>query len=213
MAPFKYQNWKKRESEQRILNGLSTGDRSFGELLDLTHLSKPILSMRLKSLEKERRVKVVPDTKTKRFLYHLEYGKLSDPEKARVLLHSLSVLVIAYLEESAEASISDKEYAHRLMEGFTALQNFRMFEILILPRSEQEEYLRAALGPEFAERIPKLFPEGRNVFGHILESMAPKEQAIYRTESVKDAASQLLKYLNTTIKEPIRYQPAEESKT
>jgi hypothetical protein len=169
--------------------------------------------MRLKNLEKDGRIKVVSDTKTKRFLYHLEYGKLNKLEKARVLLHSLSMLVLVHLEKSAETSISDNEYANRLMEGFTALQNFRIFEILVLPKSEQNEYLKAVFGPEFAERIPKLFPKGRNVFWHILKSMAPTEQALYKTESVKNAASQLLKYLNRSIKGPIKFQPAEESGT
>jgi DNA-binding HxlR family transcriptional regulator len=201
MTPFTFQQWKRKESEQRILDALSTCDRSFGELLGLTQLSKPILSTRLKDLEKDTKVKTVPDTKTKRFLYHLEYGKLNDVEKAHVLVDSLSKVTLDYLEELADnTSISDKEYSDKLAIGITALFNLKMNEMMMKPPPEQKEWLKTVMGPEFAERMPRLL-ENRDI-SSLLCKMSSGEQAIFKSKDAREAAAQLLKYVRRQTKKP-----------
>jgi len=198
--PFTHQKWTKRQSEQRILNYLSGGDRSFSELLKLTDLSKSVLSERLNILTKQGKIELVPEPKIKRFLYHLVYDSLDDLEKGVVLLHGLSNYALACLEKSAkDSSIDNEEYASRLTEGIMILFNFRMLEHTIAPKPVQEEWLKATLGLEFVRKMPKLFPKDRKVLPYILDGMTPKEQAIYESEEAKEAANQLLEYLNALV--------------
>jgi len=198
---FTYQQWKKRESEQRILNVLKDGNKSYGELLEQTKLSKPILSKRLKSLTKQGKIETVAETETKRFLYHLIEGSLDELERGLVLLHQLSKYVLDHLETFAEnSSVSNEEYAERLIEGITMLFNFKLFELTISPGPIGEEWLKNALGLEFVRRLPKLFLENREVFPNVLKGISPGEQAIYQSGDAKEAAKQLVEHLETLVK-------------
>jgi|Deesub1362A_J573_1020465.scaffolds.fasta_scaffold00447_27 DNA-binding HxlR family transcriptional regulator len=197
---FTYQQWKKLESQQRILNALSDSDKSFADLLEETELSKPILSKRLKSLMKQGKIEHVPDVKNKRFLYRLVHESLDVIEKALVMLHDLSNYVVANLEKFAvDPAIDDEEYARRLTEGTMILFNFKMLEHFIAPKHIQEGYLKVTLGLEFVKKMPKLFPKNREVLPYIFANMTPSEQTIYKSEEIKKAANRIIEYLNPLI--------------
>jgi len=200
MEIFTYQKWKKRESEQRIINALNDGDKRFGNLLKLTDLSKPVLGERIKSLTKQGKIEVVPKIETRRFVYHLVYESLDDVEKGLVLLHGLCNYAVGCLEKFAkDSSISDKEYASMFMEGILILFNFGMLKHTLAPKQVKEEWLKTILGLEFSRRMPTLFPENRTVLPYLIDGMSPKEQAIYKSKDVKEAANRLLEHLNMMI--------------
>jgi len=197
---FTYQQWKKQESEQRILNTLNDGDRSFSDLLELTELSKPVLSDRLKGLKKQAKIKIVPETETKRFLYQLVYESLDDVEKSFVLIHVLSKYVVMYAAKLARnSSVSDEEYSKQLVQDVSTLFTFRMLAHTIAPGPVKGEWLKTTLGLEFVKMMPKLFPENRNILPHVLDGMSPKEQAIYSSEETEEAAKQVLEYLENIV--------------
>lgn len=201
MQPFTYQKWKKRESERKIINALREGDKRFSELLQLTELSKPVLSERLNSLAKQSKVEIVPEIETKRFLYHLIYKNLDDIEKGFVLLHRLSEHIVRDLVKSArDSSISDEEYTKRLLEGVAVLFNLRMTMYhTITPIPVQKEFLKTTVGVEFVTEMPKLFPEDRDISPYILDGMSPKEQAIYKSKETREAAKRVLEYLEMNV--------------
>lgn len=204
---FTYQQWKKRESEQRIINALNDGDKSFGDLLEQTELSKPILSKRLKSLTKQDKIDIVPEKKTKRFLYHLLYESLDDVEKSLVLLHVLSKYAVAYLAKFAkDPSVSNEEYVKRLMVGIKILFTFKMWATFLAPKPVQVEWYKNTLGLEFVRMMPKLLSENRPILPYIFDEMSPKEQAVYKSENVKEAANQLLEHLKTLVEKLPRKQ-------
>lgn len=197
MNTFTYQNWKKRESEQRIINALSNGDKTYSELLNLTELSKPILGERLKSLEKQGKTRSVAESKTKRFLYHLRNEKLDDFEKARILIYNLSMLILGFLEAFADDNtISDKEYSQKLLEGINVLLQNKMYEMIAAPLPEQEEWIRNFIGPETAKRLPKLFYPKNRSLSSIREQIFPQEQALFKSKDVKKASKELLRFLS-----------------
>jgi DNA-binding HxlR family transcriptional regulator len=202
MNAFNYQTWKKEESEQKILNALTQGDRSFSELLVLTNLSKPILSARLKSLEKQKKIVSVAEIGTKSYLYHSEYERLTDSEKALTLIHNLSGLVVHHLDIFVkDKTISDDEYSERLDNGVAILFTLRMYSLFLAPLPEQEEWIRLVIGPEFAEKVPKLlYPENRSRLT-ILKNISRREQAIYRSKDVKEAATKLVNYLEEKVRQ------------
>lgn len=195
MSRFTYQNWKKKEIEQRIINVLNDGNKSFTTLLQLTEISKPILSQRLDGLEEQEKIKSVPEPKTKRFLYHLETEKLDDIEKANVSIHNYSMLTLDCLEEFAkDPNMPDEEYWERLGKGITALMTFKMYELMMSTGPETQEYLKTIIGPEFAKRSKNLFPENRNL-ENALKTMLPTDQAVFGSKDAKQAATQLLEHL------------------
>lgn len=201
MSTFTYQKWKKQESEQRIINALSDGDKSYSELLNLTNLSKPILSERLKSLENKDKIECVPDKKTKRFLYHLKMERLDELEMSLVLLHKFSESVLNYLETLAkDPSISDEEYADRFLDIVYLLFNFRLMETMVAPKPIREELIRNILGSEFVRRTPKLFPKNRNIKQLILNELSSEEQAIYEAKNVKEAGKRLFEILSSLLR-------------
>jgi DNA-binding HxlR family transcriptional regulator len=196
MSRFTYQNSKRKESEQRIINALTDGDKSFTTLLQLTGISKPVLSQRLDSLEEQGKIKSgVPEPKTKRFLYHLETEKLDDIEKANVSLHNYSMITLDCLEEFAkDPNMPDEEYWEWLGKGITALMTFKMYELMMSTGPETQEYLKTIIGPEFAKRSKDLFPENRNL-ENALKTMLPTDQAVFGSKDAEQAATQLLEHL------------------
>ena len=190
MSKFTYQKWRKQESEQRIINALSDGKKSYGELLIITNLSKPVLSERLRSLEEKGKIESVPERKTKRFLYHLKNEKLDYRENALVLLHKVSNYGLDILEEYAkDPSISDQEYADKLLESSWTIFHFRLLETVFEPLPAREEWIRNVLGSEFVERMPKLLmPDNRNIKPFLLDGISPEELAILKSKNAKEAA-------------------------
>lgn len=160
---FKYQEWKTEESEQRIINSLSEGNKTFGELLKLTDLSKPVLSRRLKELQKKGKIDVVPDKDTKRFLYSLIEESLDDKERMRLNLSIITKFLIRGLEQKAkDRSVSNSEYLDWLKKILAILWDFRMMGyISLVSLSEEKEWWRNTFGSEFVNRLPYLFPKER----------------------------------------------------
>ena len=201
MSRFTYQKWRKQESEQRILNALTQGDRSYTELLSLTELSKPVLSERLRSLEKQRKIASVADNRTRRFLHHLEYDSLTDSEKALTHIHNFSMFILRYLENSVnDKAVSDDEYSQMLLDGIDALLGLRMHGIFLAPLPEQEEWIKAIIGPEFAKKMLELLsPKNRNIYSKICEGLSPKEQALYKSKDAKETAAKLVESFNEMV--------------
>jgi len=188
---FTYQKWNKLESEQRIINTLNDGDRSFGELLKLTELSKPVLSERLRSLIEQGKIESVAEPKIKRFLYHLNYGSLDKMEEVHLKIHGLSKYILTGLAKFAkDSSISDEEYRTKLYDGIASLLSLKIYAVRVAPKSAQREWLKNALGLEFMGIMPKLFPENRNVLPGRLKGTPSKD--------IKDVDS-LLEYLDMII--------------
>jgi len=62
--------------------------------------------------------------------------------------------------------------------------------------------MKNILGVEFAEKLPGLLPENREVLSYVLNGISPKAQAIYKAEDVRDAVKPLVKHLETLVKKP-----------
>jgi len=198
---FTYQQWKKRESEQRIINALSEGDLSFGELLESTELSKPVLSERLKGLDGKGKIEIVPDTKTKRFLYHLISESLDSVEEALFLLHALSMYVVKSLAKFAkDSSMSNEEFKTKLVEGIRILFTFKMYSYRLAPKAAQTEWLRNTLGLEFVKMMPQILHEERDILSYAIMGLSSEEVAIFESEDVEEAANRLIGYLKKAIK-------------
>lgn len=160
--PFTYQKWLRQESEQRIINALYDGDKGFGDLLDLTDLSKPILSERLKDLTRRGKIDVVPHKATKRFLYSLIKESLDQRERIHLFFHKLSQVSVKKLEEAAkDPSTSEHEYIELLGETVMELISHRLRVFLMAPRPAMKEWLRMVLGSEFANKMSSIFPRER----------------------------------------------------
>jgi DNA-binding transcriptional ArsR family regulator len=193
MSRFTYQKWQKQESERRIINALSDGNRSYGELLIMTNLSKPVLSERLKSLEEKGKIESVPERKNKRFLYHLKNEKLDNRENVLVFLHKISNYRLDILEKCArDSSVTDKEYVGKLEESFWALFHFRLLEAMLDPTPAREEWMRNVLGSEFVNRIPKLIPNNRNIMSFLLDGISQEEQTLLKSKNAKEATKQFI---------------------
>jgi DNA-binding HxlR family transcriptional regulator len=197
MTTFTYQNWKRKESEQRIINELGDGNKSYGELLKLTDLSKPILSERLKGLEEQGKVTSVAESKTKRFLYHLQHEKLDKSEKGRIILHELSKIILRHLGVSVnDKTISDKKYFTMARDSLGTLIQFKMYDAFLAPFPEVEEWFRSFLGPEFAKMLPTLLlPQNRD-HSILFEQVLSKEDTLLVSEDREENATRLLKSLN-----------------
>jgi hypothetical protein len=186
MKAFMYQSWKKKESEQRIINVLSQEDKTHTQLLALTELSKPILSERLHSLEEQDKIASVPDTRTKRFLYHLNYNRLDDSEKFYLNLYSFSMIGIEHLKEIAnDSSIADKEYFDELGRIIDLLLTFRLLRMSVAPPQDQGEWLKTILGPEFARDLGLVLPNNRD-FSTYAQSQSAIVQGIFSAKGHED---------------------------
>jgi len=125
---------------------------------------------------------------------------LDDVEKSLVLLHVLSKYAVAYLAKFAkDPSISNEEYVKRLMVGIKILFTFKMWATFLAPKPVQVEWYKNTLGLEFVRIMPKLLSENRPILPYIFDEMSPKEQAVYKSENVKEAANQLLEHLKTLV--------------
>jgi len=199
--PFNYQKWIKWEGERAIINTLLDGDKSFTELVESTDLSKPVLSIRLKELEKKGRIKTVPDTKTKRFLYHLNLKSLNAQDKRYFEIHTLSKLILSYLKELAkDSSIPDEEYATRLTRGVSWLFDLKMRAYRSAPMEIQREWIKTTMGLEFVESLPELFPESREHLEHLMKGLSPEEIAAMKTGNLEEAEKKILRMFSKTRK-------------
>jgi len=197
---YRYQNWKKWQSERAIINALYGANRTFSDLIDLTDLSKPVLSQRLKELTRENKINVIPDVKTKRFLYHLNHENLDPIDEVFIKIHVLSKIIIAYLAKFAkDPSISDEEYVKRLGDGILMLFNIRLQSYGMTPIDIQEEWAKNIMGLEFVSSVPQLFSETRNILKYTTKNISTLELALLRPKNPKEAANQLLGHLNSII--------------
>lgn len=200
-----YQKWIKWESERAIINALHDGDKSFTELVGLTDLSKPVLSLRLKELEKRGKIKTVPDLKTKRFLYHLNLKSLDDHDKRYIEHHMFSKLIVLYLKERAkDSSISDEEYATRLMDFVFRLFSLKMRAYRAAPLEIQREWLKTTLGLEFVESIPELFPEKRELLKYLTKGLSREGLSALWTGNLEEAEKKIVEMFEKTNENPTR---------
>jgi hypothetical protein len=200
MKPFMYQNWKKKESEQKIVNVLSQENKTHTQLLALTELSKPILSERLRSLKEQDKIASVADTSTKRFLYHLNYNRLDDSEKFYLNLYSFSVIAIEHLKEIAlDSSISDKQYFDEFGRIIELLLTFRLLRMSVAPLQDQGEWLKTILGPEFAQDLHLILPNSRD-FSTYAKNQSLSIEAVYGSKDLKRVLEHLLQHTAKTQK-------------
>lgn len=198
--PFTYQKWIKLESERSIISGLYEGDKSFSDLADLTDLSKPVLSERLKELTKEGKIAIVPDIETKRFLYRLIRENLDTVDEVQIKVHILSKIVMAYLTGFAkDLSISDEKYATRLGECVLILFNLRLLSYMVAPLDLQEQWLKNTLGSEFVSKLSQVYPKNRNILKYIAKGISSKELTILTTEDPEEAAHEINELIDSII--------------
>lgn len=167
---FEYQKRRMKVSENKIITALYKGYKSYTELLDLTKLSKPVLSRRLKKLEKESKIGVVPDVESKHFLYKLNEESLSVDEKRELYFSYYSKTYLKQLEEkSKDKAISNKEYLSLLRERINTLMFFKLLTM-------HPEWRSNLISDVFGLSIESILPEER------LENI---EQIITNSEEVK----------------------------
>jgi hypothetical protein len=179
--PFSYQKWKKQESEQKIINALLIQPRTKSALLEMTDLSKPILSERLEDLKRQGKIELVVDEKEKRFLYKLVQEKLSIDEQTRLKISFLTQRIITALyNDSTNASIYDEVYQKNLNEGMQLISTLKFYESYFKPTAERDEYLKTVYGVEFVKQIPLLFPENRkNIMIKTLKELPEEEKPLF----------------------------------
>lgn len=200
-----FQKWIKWKSERAIINALNEGDRSFSELIDLTDLSKPVLSQRLKELERAGKIESVPEMKTKRFLYHLNHEALDTIDELHIKLHIVSKIIVYYLANFArDSSISDEEYVTKLEKGLYWLFDFRMMAYRVSPSDVQKEWLKTTLGLEFVSSLSDLFPENREILEYLTKDKPSKELSILKARDAEKAAKQLIEFLDKIIEKTTR---------
>jgi len=195
--PFTHQEWLRQESEQRIINALSDGDKGFGDLLVLADLSKPILSERLKDLTRRGKVDVVPHKATKRFLYSLKKESLEQSEWINLFFHKLSKAIVERLEEAAnDPSTSEQEYMKMLEKEIMALMNFKLTTILMAPHDAKKEWLRTAFGSEFANKFTSILPRERvKKLEKVIIQEDPEEALLLKEGSPEEKEKDIIDYI------------------
>lgn len=195
--PFTYQKWLKQESEQRIINALYDGDKGFGDLLDLTDLSKPILSERLKDLTRRGKIDVVPHKATKRFLYSLIKESLEQREWIHLFFYKLSKASAERLEEAAnDPSTSEQEYMKMLEETVMTLMSHKIMIYMMAPHPAIKEWLRMVFGSEFANKMSSIFPRER--WKRLKETIIredPDEALLLKESSPEEMEKNITKYV------------------
>ena len=163
--PLRHQKWLKWESETNIINALFEGDKRFGELLEMTELSKPVLIRRLKELKKKGKVEFIPEEETRRFHYHLLLEGLNIDDMIQTGIDLLSKDIVDGLKGAAlKQEIHDMEYNELLKDSIPLLFQFRMWAWISASKDIQRELLKVSLGIEFAKNIKQIFPKNRKIF-------------------------------------------------
>jgi DNA-binding HxlR family transcriptional regulator len=161
---FKYQKWIKMESERIIINALFYEDKRFGELLEVTDLSKPVLIRRLKELKKKGKVEFVPEEETRRFYYRLNKKTLTIDDMIQAGIDALSNVILEGLKRAAKSDKTDIEYNKLLRKGIPLLFQYRMWANISAPKDLQSEWLKLCLGTGFGKDLNKIFPKNRRIF-------------------------------------------------
>jgi len=149
---FQYQKYRKLESEQRIINALSSEDKTFSQLLEITKLSKPILSKRLKDLQ--RKGKIQREQKNGKILYVLDFSKLNKTELTLLRIWKLQEKTLKDLERIArDNSFETREIVYREL---TKLLMFKVLSVMDLEKPIREQILIHLYCAENAERIIRI---------------------------------------------------------
>jgi DNA-binding transcriptional ArsR family regulator len=136
---FQYQEEKKMESEEKIINALGGEERRFTELLRKTGLSKPVLNNHLRRMEKEGKVKKVKQKKI-RPRYKLVAGALEYGYIKRILFSVLSTQVFNdVFEATGTGKWTDEEFIHRFNEKVGLLELTVLYIGLSIGRKNPEE--------------------------------------------------------------------------
>jgi len=145
---YQYQKFRKLESVQRIINALSTEDRTFSQLLESTKLSKPILSKRLKELQNNG--KLQRELKNGKIVYVLDFSKLNRTEKTLLKISRLQEQILNDLI-SRDKTFVTREIVYRELSRLLML---KLLAIMDLPFREQ--ILMQLVCSEKAEEIIKI---------------------------------------------------------
>lgn len=198
MGSFTYQKWIKWESETAIINALFDGNKRFGELLEITELSKPVLIRRLKELKKKGKVAFIPEEEIRRFYYHLVKENITIDDVIQKKIDILSkVFVDGLIFVANTQEISNKEYSENLNRLVPLIFRFKMISYNTAPEEIQREWLKVSLGNRFANNIEKIYPEDRCLFPTITPFW---ELIAYRHADPTKFKEQLLELLESQIK-------------
>lgn len=215
LTKLSYQEWVKWESERNIINALYEGDRSFTDLVELTYLSKPVLSRRLKELKKEGKIKIVPETETKRFLYHLIRENLDTADVLFIKMYVVSKgLVSSVAKLAKDTSISDREYDAVFQNTLSMLLAIKM-DALIHERTISEldihkAWLKSTFGSAFVKNLSELNPDIRKTSQYTAKRFHPKALALFKAKDAKEIQKRLHDFYDYILKR--RPSPKQESK-
>ena len=195
---LRHQKWLKWESETNIINALFEGDKRFGELLEMTELSKPVLIRRLKELKKKGKVEFIPDEETRRFHYHLIQESLNLDDVIQTGISALSNSIIESLTIAAKKpEITDKEYNKFLNYVIPLLFQFRMWAGISASKDVQREWFKVSLGLGFTKKVEQIFPNNRKVFPNFIPLWELDENYHFNSKEFKEY---ILKQIYLTIK-------------
>lgn len=195
-----HQKWIRWESERRIIISLSEADRSFTDLVELTDLSKPVLSQRLKRLKKAGKIEIVPEIEAKRFLYHLIRENLDAIDELFIRVYEISKTLVSYLIEFAEeSSISDEEYVNRLKDAITMLFGLRLQSYMVAPVDLRKEWLKNTLGLGFVRKMTQIYPKTRNVLKYTAKGIYSEELATLNDKDTGEAVNRLIDFFDSII--------------
>lgn len=139
METFQYQKEKSKESEEKIINALSGGERRFTELLKMTGLSKPVLNNHLHRMIKEGLVKRIQQKKG-RDRYKLIAGALEHGYIKRILFSVLSTQIFNDVFEATEkGKWTDKEFIRKFSEKVGLLELVTLYVGLSMGRQDPSE--------------------------------------------------------------------------
>lgn len=197
------------ESERRIINALYEGDRSFTSLIKLTDLSKPVLSQRLKELKKEGKIGIVPETATRRFLYHLIQENLDTADEIFIKMYMVSKVFVSSLTKLAkDPSISDKEYDAMFENAISILITIKMQSYRLASPDVWKAWLKSTFGVEFVKNLSELLPDSRRTLPTV-KSLHPKHLAVLKAKDRKELEKRLLEFYDHIIKQlpPPKQEP------
>lgn len=139
METFQYQKEKSKESEEKIINALSSGERRFTELLKMTDLSKPVLNNHLHRMQKKGMVKKVKQAKG-RDRYKLIAGALEHGYVKRILFSLLSTQIFNdVFEATGESKWTNKEFIEKFTKKVGLLELIVLYLGLSIGRKDPAE--------------------------------------------------------------------------